>query len=68
MMADFNGDGVVLCNTYQCYLKDTLHNVKEDLEVHLIYTPCRGSRRRLLGSPLLLRHFSWVQSLQIEFR
>ena len=39
MMADFNrkdgGDGVVLCNTYQCYLKDTLNNVKEDLEVHV---------------------------------
>ena len=40
MMADFNrkegGEDVVLCNTYQCYLKDTLSNVKEDLEVHLI--------------------------------
>ena len=40
MMADFNkkGKDVVLCNTYQCYLKDTVDAVKEDLEVNTICT------------------------------
>ena len=39
MMADFNGKGedVVLCNTYQCYLKGTLKAVEEDLKVQFKY-------------------------------
>ena len=35
MMADFNTKGrdVVLCNTYQCYLKGTVKDIDEDLKV-----------------------------------
>ena len=38
MMSAFNRSGdVVLCNTYQCYLKDTVEAVSADMQAGMLY-------------------------------
>ena len=71
MMADFNGKGgedvVVLCNTYQCYLKGTLDAVEEDLKVqyyvyiqykqHCIYPKSTLNNTKTTHHKCMLNHY-----------